>query len=212
MMVFVPAGHQFYRARGKRLLDLAIASAALAIAVPVMAVIAAAILCVMGAPVLHADLRAGRGGHPFVLRKFRTMTSGVDPAGQLLPDEDRLTALGRMLRRTSLDELPQLVHVIRGEMSLVGPRPLPVRYVERYSPAEARRLEVFPGLTGLAQVRGRNGLHWARRFELDVEYVDRVSLAQDLRILAATLVVVLRGRGVSQPGHATAEEFSPQVR
>jgi lipopolysaccharide/colanic/teichoic acid biosynthesis glycosyltransferase len=141
------------------------------------------------------------------MRKFRTMTNASDARSALLPDEERLTPLGRWLRAASLDELPELLHVVRGEMSLVGPRPLPVRYVSRYSPEQARRLDARPGLTGLAQVRGRNGLGWDEKFALDVRYVDEQGLRLDLSILLATALVVLKREGVSQPGHATMEEF-----
>jgi sugar transferase EpsL len=201
-----------YRRYGKRMLDVAVASVGLVLAAPVMAVVAIAILCRMGPPILFGEPRARMHGAPFLLKKFRTMTDGVDRDGQPLPDEQRLTPLGRQLRSASLDELPELVHVLRGEMSLVGPRPLPVRYVARYTAAQARRLQVKPGITGLAQIRGRNGLSWEEKFQADVEYVENISLWLDLRLLAATLVVVVKGQGISQPGHATMEEFSGPVR
>lgn len=196
-----------YRKHGKRLLDLAIATPALVVASPVLIAIAAAVRWDIGAPVLFRQLRPGLAGRPFLLTKFRTMTDERDAEGALLPDAARLTRLGRLLRRTSLDELPELLNVVRGEMSLVGPRPLLMAYLERYSPHQARRHEVKPGLTGLVQVSGRNRLDWETRFALDVEYVDRMSLALDLDILARTLVTVLRANDIEHPGHATMPEF-----
>ena len=139
--------------------------------------------------------------------KFRTMTAERDSGGELLPDEKRLTPLGRFVRSFSLDELPSLVNVIRGEMSLIGPRPLYVKYLERYSPEQARRLEVVPGITGLAQISGRNALAWDERFRLDVWYIDHWSVWLDLKILLITFWKVLRREAITQPGHATAEEF-----
>ncbi|MGH9370789.1 MAG: sugar transferase [Vicinamibacterales bacterium] len=196
-----------YRRFGKRLLDVVGASLALLIVLPIMGVIALVIRIRMGAPVCYSERRAGRNARPFVLWKFRTMTNDRDDRGQLLQDHERLTPLGRFLRRTSVDELPEFWHVLRGDMSLVGPRPLPVRYLERYSEGQARRLDVTPGITGLVQVRGRNGLTWDQKFALDVWYVDHQSLWMDLELLFLTVATVLRGDGVSQPGHATMEEF-----
>jgi lipopolysaccharide/colanic/teichoic acid biosynthesis glycosyltransferase len=187
----------------KRLLDLAIALPLLAVAAVPMLLIAIAIRATMGAPVLFRHLRIGRGARPFVLLKFRTMRAGRDGEA----DGDRLTALGRRLRALSLDELPQLWNVIRGDMSLVGPRPLLPQYLGRYSPEQARRHEVLPGITGLAQVEGRNALAWEDKFRFDVWYVDHRSLALDAAILWRTIVTVLRGRGVSADGHATMPEF-----
>src|SRR5581483_965109 len=160
-------------------IDAAAAAAALIVVSPALIVIAAAILLTMGLPVLHADRRAGLRGRPFTMWKFRTMTGACGADGRLLPDDRRLTALGRWLRQYSLDELPELVHVLAGQMSLVGPRPLPLRYVGRYTPSQSRRLRALPGLTGLAQVRGRNALSWERRFALDVWYVDHRTAALD---------------------------------
>jgi len=197
-----------YRRWGKRALDVLVGGAALVILLPLGALIALAILSRMGRPVMFVERRAGLHGRPFALWKFRTMTNETDQHGRLLPDERRLTSFGRVLRRSSLDELPELLHVVRGEMSLVGPRPLPDRYVGRYSRQQARRLEVRPGVTGLAQVRGRNTLPWEEKFALDVWYVDHHALRLDLTLLCATLLVVARGDGVSHPGHATMEEFS----
>ena len=151
--------------------------------------------------------RPGLHGRPFEVLKFRTMLDAAGPDGRPLPDAERLTGLGRFLRRTSLDELPQLWNVLRGDISLVGPRPLLMQYLPRYSPEQARRHEVCPGITGWAQVNGRNALTWEEKFELDVWYVDHWSLALDLRILAMTAWRVLRGAGVAQAGHATMPEF-----
>lgn len=191
----------------KRLFDLA---AVLVLGLPALVVgIAVAVLVRsrLGSPVLFRQRRPGRHARPFGLYKFRTMTDARDSSGKLLPDEVRLTRIGRILRKLSLDELPQLVNVLRGDMSLVGPRPLLMQYVERYTPRQARRMEVRPGITGWAQVNGRNALSWEERFELDVWYVDHRSLALDLKILALTALRVLQRDGVSAEGHATMPEF-----
>jgi lipopolysaccharide/colanic/teichoic acid biosynthesis glycosyltransferase len=156
---------------------------------------------------LFRQLRPGREGRPFELTKFRTMTDQRGPDGTLLPDAQRLTALGRFLRRTSIDELPELVNVVRGDMSLVGPRPLLMEYLPRYSAEQARRHEVRPGVTGWTQVNGRNELTWDEKFALDVWYVDHRSTRLDLEILGRTVSQVLSGQGVSAPGHATMEPF-----
>ena len=169
--------------------------------------IGVAIRVAMGRPVLFSQLRPGLGGRPFRLYKFRTMAATTDDAGTLLPDGERITPLGAFLRRSSLDELPELWNVVRGDMSLVGPRPLLMEYLDRYNATQARRHEVRPGLTGLAQVEGRNALPWDERFELDVAYVDSASLRLDLGILLRTVPATLRGRGISEPGHATARLF-----
>jgi lipopolysaccharide/colanic/teichoic acid biosynthesis glycosyltransferase len=161
----------------------------------------------MGSPVLFSQERAGRDGVPFVLLKLRTM-SNVDPGEAAANDDEaRLTPFGARLRAWSLDELPQLWNVLRGDMALVGPRPLPLVYVDRYSPRERRRLEVRPGISGLAQVSGRNELTWDEKFALDVDYVTRRSLALDVRILWRTVTTLLRRKGISAPGHATMPEF-----
>ena len=192
----------------KRPLDALIAAAALVVFAPAMLAVALAIRLTMGCPVLFRQQRPGLHGQPFTLLKFRTMTDQRGPDGALLPDAARLTPLGRFLRRTSLDELPQLINVLRGEMSLVGPRPLLMEYLPLYTPRQARRHEVRPGITGWAQVQGRNSLTWEQKFDLDVDYVDRHSLLLDLRILALTLLKVLRREGINQPGQATATRFS----
>jgi sugar transferase EpsL len=191
----------------KRTLDVLGASLALAVLGPVLAAIALAIFVTMGRPVLFRDRRTGRSGHPFELLKFRTMRS-LRP-GESIPESDgaRITRVGRVLRSTSLDELPSLVNVVRGEMSLVGPRPLPVRYLERYTEREARRLEVLPGITGWAQVNGRNDLDWAEKFDLDIWYVDHQTLLLDLRILWSTVAKLVRREGIAHGEHATMPEF-----
>jgi sugar transferase EpsL len=191
----------------KRLLDVAIAGGGLLVGWPVIALVAVLVRWRLGSPVLFRQERVGYHGRSFELTKFRTMTDHRAPDGSLLPDEVRLTALGRFLRSTSLDELPELLHVLRGEMSLVGPRPLPAAYLDRDSARQARRHDVLPGLTGWAQVNGRNSTGWAERLEMDVWYVDNRSLWLDLRILCRTIAVVLRRQGVSEDGHATMTEF-----
>jgi lipopolysaccharide/colanic/teichoic acid biosynthesis glycosyltransferase len=191
----------------KRALDLAVAVPLLLLTLPVQAVVASAVAADLGRPVLFAQARPGRDGIPFTMRKFRSMRD-VDPSRGLVDDASRLTPFGRWLRASSLDELPTLWNVVRGEMSLVGPRPLLVQYLPLYSPAEARRHEVAPGLTGLAQVSGRNALSWQEKFALDVEYVDRRSLLLDLRILVATARAVLLRKGISADGEATMPVFA----
>lgn len=197
----------FYRRRGKRVLDVFGAGSALVVLSPVLAVTALAVRRRLGSPVLFVQERGGLGGSTFRLLKFRTMRDAVDRNGRPLPDEERLTPFGERLRRTSLDELPELVNVLRGEMSLVGPRPLLADYLERYSPRQARRHEVRPGLTGWTQVNGRNGLTWPEKFDLDVWYVDHVSLGLDLRILWRTVAAVVRPDGIASEGHATMPVF-----
>jgi lipopolysaccharide/colanic/teichoic acid biosynthesis glycosyltransferase len=192
--------------RIKRVMDAACAGAGLVLLSPVLLVVAILVAARLGSPVLFRQARSGRGGVPFILVKFRTMHD-VDRARGRVTDAARLTSVGRALRSTSLDELPTLWNVLRGDMSLVGPRPLPVRYLQRYSPRQGRRHEVRPGVTGLAQVRGRNHLTWDRKLALDVVYVVSRSAALDLRILAATAAAVVRRRGISADGEATAPEF-----
>jgi sugar transferase EpsL len=191
----------------KRVIDVLGASAALVVLSPLLAVVAVLVRVRMGPPVLFRQLRPGREGRPFELTKFRSMTDQRGSDGTLLPDAQRLTALGRFLRRTSIDELPELVNVVRGDMSLVGPRPLLMEYLPRYSPEQARRHEVRPGVTGWTQVNGRNDLTWEEKFALDVWYVDHRSTRLDLEILGRTVSQVLGGKGVSAPGHATMEPF-----
>ena len=191
----------------KRSMDFAVASAALLIFAPLLAIIAQAIWLAMGRPVLFRQVRSGYNGKPFTLIKFRTMTNAHDAQGRLPSDVERLTALGKFLRRLSLDELPQLWNVWKGEMSLVGPRPLLVEYLNRYTHEQFRRHDVKPGITGWAQVNGRNTLTWEQKFTHDVWYVDHQSLWLDTKILLRTIWRALRSRGISQPGQATAEEF-----
>ncbi|MEM7482275.1 MAG: sugar transferase [Acidobacteriota bacterium] len=197
----------FYRRYGKRVLDLALAIPALLAAAPLLVLLALAVRIRLGSPVLFRQRRPGRRGKLFELVKFRTMRDARNPDGEPLPDAERLTAFGSFLRRTSLDELPELWNVLRGDLSLVGPRPLLVQYLERYTPEQARRHDERPGLTGWAQVNGRNALPWPERFRQDVWYVDHLSLGLDLRILARTLVQVIRREGISAPGEATMGEF-----
>jgi lipopolysaccharide/colanic/teichoic acid biosynthesis glycosyltransferase len=195
----------------QRALDLVVAVGLLAVLAMPLAAAALVSLVVQGRPVLHTSRRAGRHGRPFVLLKLRTMTDQRDATGALLPDEARLTRWGRVLRSTSIDELPQLWNVLRGEMSLVGPRPLPLAYLPRYTPVEARRHEVRPGLTGWAQVHGRNAVAWDERLALDVWYVDHRSLALDLRILGQTVGIVVRRAGIAAEGEATMGELRPET-
>ena len=176
-------------------------------AVP-MVIIALLVRGTMGTPVLFRQLRPGLKGRPFELLKFRTMTNEFDEKGNLLQDEVRLTRTGRLIRQFSLDELPQLINVLRGDMSLVGPRPLLMEYLPLYSPEQARRHEVRPGITGWAQVNGRNELTWEARFELDVWYVKHRTLWLDLKILGLTLLRVLRAQGINEPGAATMTRFT----
>jgi lipopolysaccharide/colanic/teichoic acid biosynthesis glycosyltransferase len=192
----------------KRLFDILVAAFLLLLTLPLMLATAVAVHLALGAPVLLRQTRPGKGGAPFLFFKFRTMTEARDGAGRLLPDERRLTPFGRWLRATSLDELPQLANVLKGDMSLVGPRPLLMEYIPLYSPLQARRHEVRPGITGWAQVNGRNALSWEERFRLDVWYVDHRSWLLDLRILLLTVLRVFQARGVAQPGQATMTRFT----
>jgi len=191
----------------KRLIDLAVAVVALAVLAPMMAVLAVAVRIADGSPVLFRQARSGRGGRPFLLSKFRTMRPATTVDWRPQHDAVRLTRLGAFLRATSLDELPTLAHVVRGEMSLVGPRPLPIEYLARYDDTQARRLEVRPGITGWAQVNGRNAVTWDDRLALDVWYVDHRSLLLDARILARTVRQVLHREGVDHAAGVTMTEF-----
>lgn len=191
----------------KRVLDYILTIPGLLVLSPLFVLIAFLVLILHGRPVLFCQDRPGYRGQVFRLCKFRTMRDVRDAEGRLLPDEQRLTRFGAFLRSFSLDELPELLHVLRGEMSLVGPRPLLLRYLERYSPEQARRHEVIPGITGWAQIKGRNELSWPAKFKLDVWYVDNWSLGLDIRILAQTIAAVIKREGINQPGHATAPEF-----
>lgn len=191
----------------KRIVDVVIAAVTLVLLSPLLAIIGMTIRLSMGSPVLFCQLRAGFLGRPFRLVKFRTMTNNCDSQGHLLSDSERLTRAGRFLRRFSLDELPQLWNVLVGDLSLVGPRPLLAEYLPRYSVQQARRHEAKPGITGWAQVNGRNNVGWEERFELDVWYVDHWSFALDARILGLTLYKILTGEGIAHEGHVTMEEF-----
>lgn len=200
-----------YQNRIKRALDCLLALAGLAILWPLLLLVALLIYLRMGPPVLFTQQRPGLHGRPFTLYKFRTMRDARAADGGLLPDADRLTPFGRFLRSTSLDELPELLNVLKGDMSLVGPRPLLIEYLERYTPHQARRHEVRPGITGWAQVNGRNALSWEDRFDLDVWYVEHCSLWLDLKILALTIWKVLKREGISQNGQATVEYFQGKL-
>ena len=196
-----------YSRWGKRLLDLGLALPASLLFSPVIAITALLVRLKLGAPVLFRQQRPGLHGKPFTIYKFRTMTDARDAQGNLRPDAERLTALGRFLRSTSLDELPELWNVLKGDMSLVGPRPLLMEYLERYTPEQMRRHEVKPGLTGWAQVNGRNALTWEEKFALDVWYVDHWTCWLDMKIIGLTIWKILTREGISQPGQATMEEF-----
>lgn len=191
----------------KRIFDLVFASLLLLILSPILVVIFILVWISDGWPVIFVQNRPGYLGAPFKNYKFRSMNERKDAEGKLLPDGERISRLGRFLRAYSLDELPELVNVIKGKMSLVGPRPLLMQYLERYNPEQARRHNVLPGITGWAQVNGRNTLTWEDKFRLDVWYVDHWSLWLDIKILAITLVKTLKREGISQAGQATAEEF-----
>jgi sugar transferase EpsL len=193
-------------------MDLAVAGAGLLVLAPVMAAVALAICVCDGGPVLFRQRRPGYRGEPFVLLKFRTMREARDAEGRLPADEERLTVLGRWLRESSLDELPQLWNVLRGEMSVVGPRPLLMEYLERYSAEEMRRHEVKPGITGWAQIHGRNATSWRERFALDVWYVEHWSLGLDAQILLSTPWRIATRNGISRNGHATMPEFLGSAR
>jgi sugar transferase EpsL len=186
----------------KRAFDVVVAAAALVVLSPVLAAAALGVRLVLGRPVLFRQVRPGMHGRPFTIHKLRTMADGPGT------DDERLGRFGRFLRSTSIDELPELIDVLRGPMSIVGPRPLLMEYLDRYTPEQARRHDVKPGITGLAQVNGRNRLGWDERFALDVRYVDTWSLGLDLRIIGRTLASVARREGISQDGHATAEVWT----
>lgn len=191
----------------KRIMDVSAALIGLILLSPLLLIIAFLVRFKMGSPVLFRQLRPGFHGKPFAMLKFRTMLDKRDVCGKLLPDERRLPRIGGFLRSTSLDELPGLMNVLRGDMSLVGPRPLLMEYLDRYTPEEARRHEVKPGITGWAQVNGRNAISWEEKFQLDVWYVDHQSLWLDLKILWMTVFKVIRRQGISKDGQATMPEF-----
>ncbi len=194
-----------YRLFGKRLLDVSGSLAALALLSPVILAVAALVRWKLGSPVMFRQVRPGLGGRPFEMLKFRTMANLE--AGREVPAERRLGPFGSRLRRTSLDELPELINVLKGDMSLVGPRPLLMKYLPRYSVEQSRRHEALPGITGWAQVNGRNAISWEKKFELDVWYVDHMSFWLDLRILAMTVLRLVRPHGIAAEGHSTMPEF-----
>ena len=197
----------FYKSTGKRLLDLGVSLLALVVLAPVLLVLVLLVRVKFGAPVLFRQQRPGLHGKAFMLFKFRTMIDVRDSQGNLLTDAERLTPLGRFLRSTSLDELPELLNVLRGDISLVGPRPLLMGYLPRYTPEQARRHDVKPGITGWAQVNGRNALSWDDKFKLDIWYVDHQNIWLDMKILVMTIWSVLTRHGVSAAGHSTMPEF-----
>ena len=198
----------FYRKYGKRILDLCLTVPACIVLSPVMAVTALLVAVKLGRPVLFTQNRPGFQGRIFRMYKFRSMTDARDKQGKLLPDEDRLTPFGEKLRSTSLDELPELLNILKGDMSLVGPRPLLVQYLPLYNKRQSRRHEVKPGITGLAQINGRNSISWEEKFEYDVQYVETLSFAEDVRILFETVAKVLRREGINSENSATMEDFT----
>ncbi len=191
----------------KRFLDFVLSLVGLLVLSPIMLITALLVRVKLGSPVLFKQPRPGRNEKVFNLYKFRTMTDEKDADGNLLPDEDRLTGFGKKLRSTSIDELPELINIIKGDMAIVGPRPLLVRYLPRYNEHQKRRHEVRPGFTGLAQVNGRNSISWEEKFDWDVKYVDNITFLEDLKILFATVGVVLGHKGISSGTSATMEEF-----
>ena len=196
----------------KRLFDLALSIPAFFLLSFLMLIIAVLVRMRIGSPVLFRQVRPGLHGRPFTIYKFRTMTNKQDENKNLLPDGERLTFLGRFLRKTSIDELPELFNVLKGDMSIVGPRPLLMQYLDRYTPEQARRHEVNPGITGWAQINGRNAISWEDKFKLDVWYVDNWSVWLDVKIIAMTVWKILKREGISQPGQATAEEFKGAIQ
>lgn len=197
-----------YRRLGKRCFDLALSGVALLILAPILVAIALVVRLRLGTPVFFRQQRPGQYGQPFTLIKFRTMTNARDAEDHLLPDAQRLPPLGRFLRSTSLDELPELWNVLTGDMSLVGPRPLLMRYLERYTPEQARRHDVRPGITGWAQINGRNTLSWTEKFDLDIWYIDNLSLSLDLKIIMLTAVRIIQRSGINASDHVTMPEFT----
>ena len=195
----------------KHFFDLSIAIPSVIFLSPFLILIGILVRLKIGSPILFQQVRPGLRSRPFIIYKFRTMTDDRDEEGTLLPDGERLTRLGRFLRKTSMDELPELFNVFKGDMSIVGPRPLLMQYLDRYTPEQARRHEVKPGITGWAQVNGRNAISWEDKFKLDVWYVDHWSLWLDVKIIGMTVWKVLKREGISQPGCATAEKFNPQI-
>lgn len=191
----------------KRLFDLAITIIGLVIISPILIILTVLVWIINGRPIFFRQIRPGYKGKPFTLYKYRSMLETRDESGKLLSDTQRITKFGSFLRSTSLDELPELFNIIRGEMSLVGPRPLLMQYLDRYTPEQARRHDVLPGMTGWAQINGRNAITWEEKFRLDVWYVDNWSFALDIKVMILTLWKAIKREGISQPGHTTAEEF-----
>jgi len=191
----------------KRLIDLILAGIGILFTLPLLLILSVLIYFKLGSPIFFRQQRPGLGGQPFWLLKFRTMTDACGADGVLLPDSERLTRFGRFLRATSLDELPELINVLKGDMSLVGPRPLLMQYLDRYTPEQAQRHEVRPGITGWAQVNGRNAITWEEKFRLDVWYVDNWSLWLDIKIIFMTVWKIFKREGINQAGQATMEEF-----
>lgn len=192
----------------KRIIDIVCSGLGLIILSPILVIVAILIRFNLGSPIFFTQDRVGKDGKIFKMIKFRTMLDATDKWGEPLPDEERLTTFGKLLRSTSLDEFPELINVLKGDMSLVGPRPLLVEYIELYSTEQWRRHEVRPGITGWAQVNGRNAIGWSERFKLDVEYVDNQSLFMDIKILFMTALKVVKRDGISQEGHVTMEKFN----
>lgn len=205
-----PVAETIYRSWGKRFLDLAIGVPTLIVLSPVLLLVFLAVRIKLGSPVLFRQQRPGLHGQAFTIHKFRTMTDARDDQGDLLTDAERLTRLGAFLRGTSMDELPELFDVLRGDMSLIGPRPLLTVYLERYTPDQMRRHEVKPGITGWAQINGRNAITWQQKFTFDIWYVDHLSLGLDLKILLLTAWRVLRREGINPPEQPTTPEFMGQ--
>jgi lipopolysaccharide/colanic/teichoic acid biosynthesis glycosyltransferase len=196
-----------YGKRIKRILDIVFSLVLIVMLSPILATVALLVTSKLGIPVLFRQDRPGMGGDVFTLYKFRTMTDKRGADGELLPDEDRLTGFGKALRKTSLDELTELANILKGDMSFIGPRPLLVRYLSRYTAEQARRHDIRPGLTGWAQANGRNAISWKQKFEYDVWYVDNLSFALDMRIIAMTIKTILLREGISESGEATMSEF-----
>ncbi len=197
----------YYQIISKRIIDLLLAVPTFIVLSPVLGVVALLILMRLGSPVLFRQMRSGLYGKPFEILKFRTMTDARDEHGDLLPDAQRLTCLGAFLRKASIDELPELINVVKGDMSLVGPRPLLMEYLKQYTPEQARRHEVKPGITGWAQIHGRNAITWEEKFKLDCWYVDNWSLWLDIKIILITIWKIIKREGISYPGHVTMERF-----
>lgn len=208
-MSFYKTKRNFYISHGKRIFDLALVIPGSVVLLPVLIIVALLVRFKLGSPMLFKQIRPGLREKPFTILKFRTMTDERDADGKLLPDVQRLTTFGAFLRKTSIDELPELINVFKGKMSLIGPRPLLMQYLTRYTPEQARRHEVKPGITGWAQVNGRNAITWKEKFKLDVWYVDNQSFWLDIKIIFMTIWKILKREGINQQGQATMEEFKP---